>query len=126
MKSNMAEIKLIWNNLAPFDEVNINAIGKVAGVYRLSYTNDEGKNFYVFYVSKSDDLKKDLLAIFNYETQNICLTQHLKSFTCKFRFAVIEEPIIREAAERQVYKFYQPSCNEPIKMVNEDITINVT
>jgi excinuclease UvrABC nuclease subunit len=125
----MAEERLKWMNLVLLDETNINDIpDNTPGVYRLSYTNDEGKNYYVFYVGKSENLKQELLSIISpdFRTKNICISNHLNLGKCKFRYAVIKDSAIRDAAERQVYKFYQPPCNEPMVMVNENIIINVT
>lgn len=125
----MAEERLNWKNLVLLDKTNIDNIPEnTPGVYRLSYTNDAGKNYYVFYVGQSEDIRQTLLSIIDSgnKDRKICIINHLNLGGCKFRYAEIRDPEIRNAAERQVYKFYQPPCNEPIQSINENIIINVT
>lgn len=123
----MNEVKLTWTALTLFNVDNIKAIKKkTQGVFRLSYTNDGGKNYYVFFVGKSEDIQASLLAYENGRGGNNCITNHLKAYECKFRYAEIEDSEIRESAERQVYKFYQPSCNDIMEIKNENFSINVT
>jgi hypothetical protein len=123
------EERLTWMNLVLLDKTNIENIPEnTPGVYRLSYTLDAGKNYYVFYVGQSDNLRQALLSIIDPDNgdRKICIVKHLNLGGCKFRYAVIKDVEVRNAAERQVYKFYQPPCNEPMVSVNENIIINVT
>lgn len=125
----MAEVKLQWAPLTPLKKENVENIGdNKPGVYRLSYAHDNGSNFVVFYVGKSDDIKKELLSFLNNtdSIENSCVSIHIKTFECRFRYTEIDDLAIRDAAERQVCKFYQPSCNAHTQLVDEDIIINIS
>ena len=124
----MAEVKLQWTSLVTLNDVNVESIpDNTKGAYRLSYTPDEGKHFYVFFIGKSENIKQSLLSYLRLDNVNNCISNHIKTYSeCRFRYAAIEDSNVRYAAERQLYKFYQPSCNTPIQSVDESIIINVT
>lgn len=120
----MGKINLVWNKLTEFSQENVETLDNhIQGVYRLSYQHKDG-NIYVFYVGESDNIKNDLLTLRNHP-DNQCIESHTKTFTCYYRFAPVEQVELRKKVLEQLYKFYQPNCNEPIPMINNDIEINV-
>ena len=120
----MGKIDLDWNKLTEFSPGNIEALGDyIRGVFRLSYQHKDG-NIYVFYVGESGNIKSDLLSL-NSHPNNQCLESHTKTFKCFFRYAPVEQSELRKKVLEQLYKFYQPNCNEPISIINNDIEINV-
>jgi len=120
----MGKIDLVWNKVTEFSPENIEALrDNIHGVFRLSYQHKDG-NIYVFYVGESENIKRDLLLLRNH-SDNQCVESHIKTLKCYFRFAQVEQPELSRKVLEQLYKFYQPNCNEPITIINNDIEINV-
>lgn len=121
----MDKINLQWNPLVLFDKENVqNLDNSINGVYRLSYKHDDGK-IYVFYVGEADDIRNNLLNILNSD-ENQCIKYHINVSQCYFRYAIVETEELRKKVVAQLYKFYQPACNEPVKTNDNNIQINVT
>lgn len=117
---------LTWTRLAAASEININAIGEdLAGVYRLSYLADNG-DYYVFYVGQSENIKKRLLEHLSSKEENVCMRNYLTTKKCFFRYAKVTKSYIRDAAEKQMYKRYEPSCNELEPTGRNDVKVNLT
>lgn len=117
---------LTWTKLTELIESSIRGLGdNLPGAYRLSYKADDG-NYYVFYVGKSEDIKKRLLEHVSSEEKNVCIKNYLSTKKCFFRYAQITKEHIRDAAERQMYKQYEPSCNEKEPQGRDDVRVNLT
>lgn len=116
---------LTWTKLIPLDKPNIDKINtEVSGVYRLSYKADDG-NYYVFYVRKADDIKQRLSEHLSPSETNICIKNYIAKFSCYFRYAIVENEKVRTAAEKQMFKQYEPSCNENEPEGPDDIKVNL-
>ncbi len=122
----MENWKLIWTKLTAVSETAAKAIGdNLAGVYRLSYLADDG-SYYIFYVGQSEDIKKRLLEHLSSNEKNVCIKNYLTTKKCFFRYAKITKAYIRDAAEKQMYKQYEPSCNEKEPAGRDDVRVNLT
>ncbi|MBI4647128.1 MAG: GIY-YIG nuclease family protein [Bacteroidia bacterium] len=120
----MENWKLTWTKLTSLKKDEINKIpDNTQGVYRMSYIADDGK-YYVFYVGKAEDLKKRLNEHLN-ENQNVCIRNYISTKECYFRYAIITKDYVRAAAERQSYKYYQPTCNSNEPEGRDDIQVNL-
>lgn len=114
---------LSWSKLIPFNSANINIIdSNMEGVYRLS--RQEGEKIFVFYVGKGK-IKDRLSNHLSESEDNDCLKATIKSYTCFFRYSIITKDEVRKAAERKMYKVYQPSCNSIEPEGRDDIGINL-
>lgn len=117
---------LTWTKLKELSNSNVNAItNNIAGVYRFSYLSDEG-SYYIFYVGKTEDIKNRLLNHLLSSEENFCIKNYLASKRCFFRYAMITKAYIRDAAEKQMYKQYEPSCNEKEPEGREDVKVNLS
>lgn len=114
-----------WSLLYSLKEENINSLdSNLAGVYRLSYKDMDGK-FYVFFVGQSDDIKKSLEKHNSKEEENICILNYVSSKECSFRYSKITDKDVSEATLWQAYSLYQPTCNIGVPARKHDITVNL-
>jgi excinuclease UvrABC nuclease subunit len=121
----MAKLEVTWSSLISLKKEQVqNLPDDTAGVYRLSYVHED-KNVYVFYVGKSNNIKTDLLNILDGNTADN-INFFLKLKTCYFKWVKLDGETERSAAQRQLYKFYQPTCNDKMPDGDDSITINVT
>jgi excinuclease UvrABC nuclease subunit len=120
----MANWELKWSTLHILNEENIQQLADIPGVYRLS-SRGKDSNAYVFFVGKSENIKPTLLEHLKNE-KKICIKNYIESSVCFFRYAQISQEEVRSAAERQVYKYYQPTCNDVIPEGSDIILVNVT
>jgi len=117
---------LTWTKLAELSDNSAkNIADNLQGVYRFSYKATDG-NYYVFYIGKADDIKKRLLEHLSPSEQNVCIKNYLATKECFFRYAKITKDYIREAAEKQMYKQYEPSCNDKEPDGRDDVKTNLT
>lgn len=117
---------LIWTKLVELTDAEVRSLSdSLPGVYRLSYMHDNG-NYYVFYVGQSEDVKKRLLEHRSSNEQNVCIKNFLSTKKCFFRYAKVSTKDIRDAAEKLMYKQYEPSCNEKEPAGRDDIKVNLT
>lgn len=117
---------LTWTQLAELSDISVKKLAdNLAGVYRFSYKADDG-NYYVFYVGKAEDIKKRLLEHLSSSEQNVCIKNYLATKKCFFRYAKITKDYIRDAAEKQMYKQYEPSCNDKEPEGRDDVKVNLT
>lgn len=117
---------LTWTKLTELSDRNVSALdGNLAGVYRFSYLADD-KNYYVFYIGKTEDIKKRLLEHLSSNEKNVCIKTYLTSKSCFFRYAKITNGYIRDAAEKQMYKKYEPSCNGIEPEGRDDVKVNLS
>ncbi|MDP2934378.1 MAG: hypothetical protein Q8N59_01235 [bacterium] len=121
----MENWKLIWTKLEIMNEVGVKQLpDNLPGVYRLSYEAEDG-NRYVFYVGRTQGIKEWLLQHLSSE-ENICIKNYLSTKKCFFRYAKVTEIYIQEAAEKQMYKRYEPICNIKEPESRDDIKVNLT
>ena len=117
---------LTWMKLTALFDNSVKALAdNLAGVYRFSYLAEDG-SYYVFYVGKAEDIKKRLLEHLSSSEKNVCIKNYLASKKCFFRYAKITKAYIRDAAEKQMYKQYEPSCNEKEPEGRDDIKVNLS
>lgn len=122
----MAKIDLTWTRLTELNEQNILALPtNLSCVYRLSYLHTDTKA-YVFYVGQAQDLKTSLAAHRSTDESNICIKNYIQTTKCFFKYAPLTEAAEKNSAHRQLYKFYQPSCNDQLPDGDDNITINVS
>lgn len=104
-------LKLEWSKLSSFNLTNIESIGDISGVYRLSYKSSDN-SFYVFYVGYSSGLLKNDLRKIITETDNQCIKTYLDNLECFFRYAQtssLQDSI--QDVERTLYEHFKPKCN---------------
>lgn len=117
---------LTWTRLTKLSDSLVRELtSNLPGVYRLSYKADDG-NYYVFYIGKAEDVKKRLLEHLSPSEQNVCIKNYLATKECFFRYAKITEAYIRDAAEKQMYKQYEPTCNDREPEGRDDVKVNLT
>lgn len=124
----MPQINLTWISLTKLDIDNISKINNnIHGVFRLSYKHKDG-NIYVFFVGGGNNIKEELKKLLEKEKDkdNECISSHLRSFECYFRYAELKQTEYINSVLGELYKFYQPACNEPIETNGNNIQINVT
>lgn len=118
---------LTWTRLTGLSKSSVEALANnLPGVYRLSYKKAEDGNYYIFYIGQSEDIKQRLLEHLSLGEENVCIRNYIASKDCFFRYAKITQSYIRDAAERQVYKQYEPSCNEKEPKGRDDVKVNLT
>lgn len=122
----MESWELTWTKLAALNPAEVNKIAdSIKGVYRLSYKSDDGK-FYVFYVGQSEDLKKKFLEHLAENEQNEGIKHNVSLGKCFFRYAQVSQDYIRSAAEKQMFKHYQPHWNKKEPEGRDDVVVNLT
>jgi excinuclease UvrABC nuclease subunit len=116
---------LTWTKLTLLDKASLDKIpDELAGIYRLSYKGDDD-GIYVFYVGQALDIKTRLLQHLSPAELNEKIKYYLTK-QCYFRYAQINKDYIRDAAEKQMYKQYQPPCNEKEPQGRDDVKVNLT
>lgn len=114
---------LSWSKLISFNSANVNILDEnIEGVYRLS--RQEGDKIFVFYVGKGK-IKERLLKHLSDSEDNDCLNATIKSYNCFFRYSIITRDEVRKAAEKKMYKVYQPLCNLIEPEGRDDIGVNL-
>lgn len=117
---------LTWTKLTSLDEKSVETLpNDLAGVYRLSYKADDG-SYYVFYVGKAENIKVRLLQHLSSSEDNVCIKNYLDTKNCFFRYAKITKSYIRDAIERQMYKHFEPVCNDKEPQGRDDVKANLT
>ncbi len=120
----MEKWTLKWTGLTPIEEISSLDDG-ITGVYRLSYKHDED-NYYVFYVGQSEDIKHRLLEHKSSDETNVCIKNYISTKQCFFRYATITRAHVRNAIEKQAFKYYQPTCNENEPTGRDDVAGNLS
>jgi excinuclease UvrABC nuclease subunit len=122
----MEKWTLYWTKLIQLTSENLDDIPEnIPGVYRLSYKHPTDGNYYVFYVGKSENIKRRLLEHIAPEEVNEGIKLFVNSKICYFKYAQVSEDYIRSAAERQMYKHYEPTYNRVEPEGREDVEVNL-
>lgn len=122
----MENWKLIWTRLEALNKTIVEKLpDNLLGVYRLSYEADDS-NYYVFYIGKAKDIKARLLQHISIIEENVCIKNYLSTKKCFFRYAKVTKDYIRKAAEKEMYKRYEPSCNSKEPEGRDDVKVNLT
>ena len=56
----MPTVPINWSRLLPFNKAEIEKLGNISGVYRLSKKADDGK-YYVFFIGSAENIKEKFL-----------------------------------------------------------------
>lgn len=117
---------LTWTRLTKLLDSFVRELSDdMPGVYRFSYKAEDG-NYYVFYVGQAENIKRRLSEHLSSSEQNVCVKNYLATKECFFRYAKITKGYIRDATERQMYKQYEPSCNDKEPAGSDDVKVNLT
>jgi len=121
----MAKIEINWSKLIPLQEEDIEKLGNVGGVYRISKKADDGK-YYVFFIGSAENIKEKLSVHMSTAEPNDRLQKFLsQGGDFVFRYAVVQEKSIQEAIEKQMYKQYIPEYNPEEPKTSLDIEANL-
>lgn len=120
------KINLDWHGYYKYNSDNVDKyVPEKAGVYKIAVlqSNDKLK---VHYVGQSTDLNNRLKAHLDLKNEeNDCLIEHLRKYHRRFKFAQVALQNNRDGAERALYFYYIPECNDPDAIPDgPDIDIN--
>jgi excinuclease UvrABC nuclease subunit len=124
--NNMSKILLTWSKLIPLLSTEIEKVGDVGGVYRLSKKSEDGR-YYVFFVGSGENIKEKLLQHISKNEPNLRLKNFLQlGGDIVFRYAVVQDRNIQQAIEKQIYKTYLPEYNteEPKSSLEVEANLN--
>ncbi|MBI2051107.1 MAG: GIY-YIG nuclease family protein [Parcubacteria group bacterium] len=122
----MAKIDINWSKLISLNTGEIEKLGSVGGVYRISKKADDGK-YYVFFVGSAENIKNKLLHHQSSEEKNIRLQKYLsQGGDIVFRYALVPDRSIQQAIEKQMYRHYIPEYNpeEPKSPLDVEANLN--
>ena len=121
----MEHWRLTWTKLSPLSNELVSSLpNNLPSVYRLSYKADDGK-YYVFYIGQADDIKKRLLQHLSDVEKNVCIKNYRSTKNCFFRYAKVAKDHVRGAAEKQMFRKYEPTCNDKEPEGREDVKVNL-
>ncbi len=108
------QVALAWHPYRPLTWPNVQTYAPAsAGVYKLAVLNTEG-TLTVFYVGQSGDLDARLKDHLSDSEPNHCLREMIRQYDCRFSVASVASQQDRDAAERKLYLYFRPSCNEVV------------
>lgn len=105
-------MKLTWTAPKQLIASQVDRINSVPGVYRISVKLING-NLKVIYVGQTNDIHHRMKQYLNFDTDNLCLLNHLKQHNCYFRAARVNTQTDRDACEKALFEFFNPECNNP-------------
>jgi excinuclease UvrABC nuclease subunit len=120
------KIELTWQGYYEYTSDNVQKYAPTnAGVYKIGIKQKDGK-LAVRYVGQANDLDRRLKEHLDLKNeQNECLAERLKKYHAEFSFAEVSIQGDRDGAEKALYDFYTPDCNDPDGIPNgPDIEIN--
>lgn len=105
-------LNLQWHGYHALSTTTIERVGvpSDAGVYKLAM--DSGDSYTVFYVGQASDLASRL-GQHARRSDNECVRGKVAKQTCYFSYALVGRAEDRDGAERQLYLFFRPECNDP-------------
>ena len=119
-------LHLNWSKLLPLTEANLEQIGNIPAVFRVSKKSPDG-NFYVVFVGSTATLQDELKAIQNGTIVNTILQAYvLQTADLSFRYAPLASEQTRKAVEKQMYRHYAPEANqeEPKSLIDVKANLN--
>lgn len=120
------KLHLNWQGYFLYSWENVDRkVPNTAGVYKISFLQKNGK-LRVRYVGQADDLSRRLKDHLDTENEpNECLAGRLEKYHSEFQFAEVGRQENRDGAERALYLYYRPLCNDPDAIPNgPDLEIN--
>ncbi|MGI5841133.1 MAG: hypothetical protein ACOX6N_02890 [Patescibacteria group bacterium] len=104
-----------WSGYLSLNRENVNSIiASTPGVYKLAFWN--GESWTPFYVGQSDDLSVRMGQYLILDTDNDCIKNHIRRYSCGFNLAKVVGQANRDVAERTLYDHYSANfdlCNDP-------------
>lgn len=101
-----------WSGFfSPYTEEKIKLYAtESAGVYLLwvKLKNDKWR---CFYVGQAKNIKQRLLDHLSDSEENECIKENVSKFVYGFEYAVISKQDDRNGAEKYLYNYYKPECN---------------
>lgn len=105
-------VPLSWHPYRPLTWANVQTYAPAsAGVYKLAVLTTE-RRLSVFYVGQALDLDARLKDHLSDAEPNPCLRETVRRYDCRFSVASVASQQDRDAAERNLYFHFRPSCNE--------------
>jgi len=105
-------VPLSWHPYLPLTWANVQIHAPAsAGVYKLAVLTTEGQ-LSVFYVGQALDLDARLKDHLSESEPNRCVREMVRRYDCRFSVASVALQQDRDAAERNLYFHFRPSCNE--------------
>jgi len=119
------KIYLAWNGYYNYNKEKLESVvPEDAGVYKLSVLLKNG-NLRVFYVGQSENLKERLYDHLQDYESNDCIKGKVGKYICKFKFALLSKEDERDGAERALFLYYNPECNNEYAIPSgPDLEIN--
>lgn len=128
------DLILTWSKLLPLKEEEIEKLGNIGAVFRISKKQPDEK-YYVCFVGSTSDLKNELSYIVglssdgrtNYDKGNYAILKMFitQSGDFSFRYAPVEDGLMQKAIEKQMYKHYAPEYNLKEPVSNLDVKLNL-
>jgi len=121
-------LQLNWKGYYDYTEINVQKFAPTkAGVYKISFEQQNGK-LLVRYVGQTDNLDRRLKEHLDIENeQNEYLRERLRKYRASFSFAEISTQSDRDCAEKALYDYYEPLCNNADAIPDmEPLNINFT
>ena len=124
---NKKKLQLDWKGYHEYTEENVQKYTPTrAGIYKIGIKQQNGK-LAVRYVGQANDLDRRLKEHLDLKNeQNECLAERLRKYNAEFSFAEVGTQNDRDGAEKALYDYYAPQCNDSDAIPNgPDIEINV-
>lgn len=122
----MKSLKLDWQGYYKYVPESVQKYAPTnGGVYKISFEQNDGK-LKVRYVGQANDLDRRLKEHLDLKNEeNECLAGRLRKYRAEFAFAEISTQNDRDGAEKALYDYYKPVCNDEDAIPNgPDIEIN--
>lgn len=123
---NKRSIQLDWKGYFEYTDGNVQKYAPTkAGVYKIGIKQKDEK-LAVRYVGQANDLDRRLKEHLDLDNEpNECLVERLRKYHAEFSFAEVSTQSDRDGAEKALYDFYEPACNDADAIPSgPDIEIN--
>ncbi|MEK7121854.1 MAG: GIY-YIG nuclease family protein [Patescibacteria group bacterium] len=123
---NKRSIQLDWKGYFEYTDGNVQKYAPTkAGVYKIGIKQKDEK-LAVRYVGQANDLDRRLKEHLDLDNEpNECLVERLQKYHAEFSFSEVSAQSDRDGAEKALYDFYEPACNDADAIPNgPDIEIN--
>ena len=120
------QLQLDWQGYYQYTDANVQKHAPTSGgVYKIGIKQKDGK-LAVRYVGQANDLDRRLKEHLDLDNeQNGCLAERLRKYHAEFAFANVGTQSDRDGAEKALYDYYEPACNDEDAIPNgPDIEIN--